>query len=96
MSKNREFTVDVSDDADFVEALAAVDKFIFLNPEKSPFGENHIYVRSYLQLFWSPENNQIYSDIRVFAAGPRGFMPIQNNIEFNLYNDSEISLTSSA
>lgn len=88
--------MNVSDDATFVDALAAVDKYIFNNPDKSPFGENHVYVRSYLQLFWNPEENQIYSDINLFAAAARGFMPIQKNIEFNLYNDSEISLTSSA
>ncbi|MHA1150541.1 MAG: hypothetical protein ACTSR8_20165 [Promethearchaeota archaeon] len=88
--------MEVGDNADFVEALAAVDKYIFNNSDKSPFGKNHKYVKSYLQLFWNPEENKIYSDINVFAAGPRGFMPVQNNINFNLYDDSEISLTSSA
>ena len=96
MKKNKEFVVNVKDNAVFSEALALVDKQIFENPEKSPFSKNHIFVRSYLQLFWNPEENSIYSDVNVFAAGTQGFMPLRENIDFNIYNDSEISLTSSA
>ena len=96
ISRNREFTVKVRDNATFVEALAIVDKLIFSNPELSPFSEKHKFVRCYLQLFWDPINNKIYPDINVFAASAKGIMPIQRNIEFNLYDDSEISLTSSA
>ena len=94
--KNKEFVVRVPNDATFVEALAMVDKLIFKNSELSPFSKNHVFVRSYLQLFWNPEENELYSDIDVFAASSRGFMPLQKNIKFNLYDDSEISLTSSA
>lgn len=73
-----------------------VDKKIFENPDLSPFGENHVYVRCYLQLFWDPLENEIYDDINIFAAGAKGIMPIENRMDFNLYDDSEISLTSSA
>ena len=86
----------MSDDTVFSEALAMVDKLIFKRPEISPFGENHVYVRSYLQLFWDPEKNEIYDDINVFAGSSKGFMPIQNSPNFILYDNSEISLTSSA
>jgi len=96
VSKNKEFVVHVEDDAIFSEALARVDKKIFENPELSPFGENHVYVRSYLQLFWDPVENKIYDDINVFAASAKGIMPIKHNLDFNLYDDSEVSLTSSA
>ncbi len=96
ISKNREFEVEVKDDAILSQALAMVDKFIFEHPERSPFGQNHIYIRSYLQLFWDPEKNKIYDDINVFAAGGKGFMPIKSNIDYNIYDKSEISLTSSS
>ncbi len=98
IAKNKEFVVDVKDDAIFIETLAMVDKYIFENPEKSHFASHphDSFIRCYLQLFWDPIENQIYSDINVFAASAKGFMPIDKKIDFNLYDDSEISLTSSA
>ncbi|MFO8017218.1 MAG: hypothetical protein R6U96_01160 [Promethearchaeia archaeon] len=96
VSKNKEFIVKVDNHATFVNALAKVDKFAMAHPEKAHFSDDHNYIRSYLQLFWDPKENEIYSDIRVFAASPKGFMPIERNINFNLHNDSEISLTSSS
>ena len=98
IAKNKEFVVNVKDDAIFIEALAMVDKYIFENPEESHFASHphDSYVRCYLQLFWDPIENKIHSDINVFAASARGFMSIEKRMDFNLYNDSEISLTSSA
>lgn len=95
VTRNKEFIVKVREDAIFPEALAMVDKKIREKPDLSPFHENG-FVRSYLQLFWNPEENEIYDDINIFAASAKGFMPLQKNIEFNLHDDSEISLTSSA
>lgn len=86
----------VKDNAVFAEALAMVDKQIFEKPELSPFSKNHIFIHSILQLFWNPEENRIYSDINVFAASKYGVMPIQKDLNFNLYDDCEISLTSSS
>ncbi|MGV9199804.1 MAG: hypothetical protein ACOC4M_13420, partial [Promethearchaeia archaeon] len=71
---NREFIVEVADNATFVDALAEVDKYAMAHPEESHFSEDHNYIRSYLQLFWDPEENEIYSDIRVFASSRKGFM----------------------
>ncbi len=90
--------MNVKDDAIFAEALAMVDKYIFENPEISHFADHphDAFVKSYLQLFFNPEEEEIYSDINLFAASSRGFMPIEKNLNFNLYDDSEISLTSSA
>jgi len=98
IAKNKEFVVYIKDDAIFIEALAMVDKYIFSNPDKSHFASHpqNSFVRCYLQLFWNPIENQIYSDINFFAASAKGFMPIDKSIDFNLYDDSEISLTSSA
>ena len=98
IAKNKEFTVQVKDDAIFVEALAMVDKYIFEHPDESHFASHppDSFVRCYLQLFWDPVEDKIHSDIDVFAASARGFMPIQKRMDYNLYDDSEISLTSSA
>ena len=97
-AQNKEFSVQVKDDAIFTEALAMVDKYIFENPEESHFVDHppNSFVRCYLQLFWDPIDDEIYSDINVFAASARGVMPIQKRMDFNLYDDCEISLTSSA
>lgn len=88
----------MKDNAIFAEALAMVDKYVFDNPELSHFADHPYdsFIKSYLQLFFNPEEEEIYSDINMFAASARGFMPIEKNLNFNLYNDSEISLTSSA
>jgi len=96
IKKNKEFVVMVNDDATFTEALAMVDKQIFQKPHQSPFSKNHIFIKCYLQLFWNPDENSIYSDVNIFAASPRGFIPLKENLDFNLYDDSEISLTSSS
>ncbi len=88
----------MKDDAIFAEALAMVDKLVFENPEISHFADHppDSFIKSYLQLFFNPEAEEIYSDINMFAASARGFMPIDKNLDFNLHDDSEISLTSSA
>lgn len=96
IGRNKEFVIDVEDDAILVEALAKIDKYIFENFEESHFTRKDGYIRSYLQLFWNPEKNSIYEDINIFASSGKGMMPIKSNIEFNIYNDSEISLTSQA
>lgn len=98
ISVNKEFIVQVKDDAIFTEALAMVDKFAFEHPKESHFVDHtqNSYVKCYLQLFWNPIENQIYSDINMFAASAKGIMPIEKRLDFNLHDDCEISLTSSA
>ena len=95
---NKEFIVSVKDDAIFAEALAMVDNYILKHPDDSHFIEHkeNSFIRCYLQLFWNPQENNIYSDINLFAGSVRGIMPIESNINFNLYPDSEISMTSKA
>lgn len=81
------------DDGTIVEALSAIDKKIFANPEKSPFPMYEGLIRSYLQLIWDPENNVIYDDCATNAYGPeREFIPLQDDVNFNLYPNSNITL----
>ena len=88
----------MKDDTIFAEALAMVDKQVMKDPEESIFPIYEGYIHNYLQLFWNPEDNYIYDDIALFAYGPdengelRKFMPIRDNIEFNLYPDSVFDL----
>jgi len=92
--RNKEFSVEVKDDAVLVDALAMVDAYAFENFSESHFTRKDAFIRSYLQLFWNPEINSIYSDINVFAASSKGMIPIRNKLDYILPNDSEISLTS--
>ncbi len=88
----------MKDDATFVEALAIVDKQVLENPEDSIFPINEGYIHNYLQLLIDFVNNSIYDDVGVNAYGPdengamRKFNPIRDNIEFNIYPNSEIQL----
>jgi len=88
--------VKVEDQATLPEALAKVDQIIFESPSLSPFSKENTYIRSYLQLFWDPKEQEIYDDIKAFGAGPHGIIPLKERPDFNLYDDSEISLTSSS
>ncbi|MHA1723922.1 MAG: hypothetical protein ACTSXH_03660 [Promethearchaeota archaeon] len=98
MSQGKTFIVNVKDDATFVEALAIVDKQDMEHPEKSIFPLFKGYIQNYLQLFWDPQENKIYDDVGLQAYGPdeegnlRKFMPLRENIEFNLYPNSVIDL----
>ncbi len=98
LQKGKEFIVQVKDDATFLEALAKVDKYIFENPQVSIFPIFEGYIHNYLQLFWDPEHNIIYEDVGIMPYGPdedgnlRKFMPIRENLEFNLFPDSIIDL----
>ena len=98
LSKGKDFIVNVEDDATFIQALAMVDKYVFDHPEESIFPIFEGYIHNYLQLIWNPEENVIYEDIGLSPYGPdkngimRRFMPLRDNIEFNLYPDSVIDI----
>ena len=98
LSKGKEFSVKVDDNATFVQALAMVDKFIFEHPGESIFPIYKEYIHNYLQLVWDPEKNEIYNDIGLSPYGPdedayiRRYMPLRDNIEFNLYPNSVIDI----
>lgn len=98
LTKGKKFEVYINDDANIVDALAIVDKQDMKTPEDSIFPIFNGYIHNYLHLFWDPEQNIIYDDVGMMAYGPdenglmRKFMPIRDNIEFNLYPDSIIDL----
>jgi len=93
LQEGKKFTVNVKDDATFIEALAMVDKYIFENPNESIFPIFEGYIHNYLQLFWDPEKNLIFNDVGMMPYGPgRKFMPIRENMEFILYPNCEIDL----
>ena len=98
LSKGKDFIVNVEDDTTFIQALAMVDKYVFDHPEKSIFPIFKGYIHNYLQLIWNPVENVIYDDIGLSPYGPdkngimRRFMPLRDNIEFNLYPDSVIDI----
>ncbi|MFX0002768.1 MAG: hypothetical protein ACFE9C_00340 [Candidatus Hodarchaeota archaeon] len=98
LQQGKEFTIQVKDNANFVEALALVDKYILEHPKESIFPIYDGYIHNYLQLFWNPEENTIYDDIGIMPYAPNEegnlikFMPIREDMNFILYPDSEIDL----
>jgi hypothetical protein len=83
----------IKDDGTIVDALSAIDKLLFDNPEKSVFPMYKGLIQSFLQLIWDPKNDVIYEDCATIAYGPnKEFIPLQDDISFNLYPDSDITL----
>jgi hypothetical protein len=73
--------------------LAAIDKELVQDPEKSLFPMYKGLIQSYLQLIWDPQKNVIYEDCASNAYGPnKEFIPLLDNVNFNLYPDSDITL----
>lgn len=81
-----------------MEAISVVDKYVFDHPEESIFPIYDGYIHNYLQLIWNPQKNKIYEDIGLMPYGPdeegalRKFMPLRENVEFNLYPNSIIDI----
>lgn len=93
LSNGIEYEPSIKDDGTVVDALQAIDKEIVENPEKSIFPLYKGLIRCYLQLIWDPEINRIYEDCAVNAYGPnKEFMPLMEDIDFNLYPNSEITI----
>ncbi|MFW9880353.1 MAG: hypothetical protein ACFFG0_45350 [Candidatus Thorarchaeota archaeon] len=93
LSKGLEYNLDIDDKGSIVDLLSTLDKQIYENPEKSIFPIYKGLIHSYLQLIWDAEENAIYDDCAVDAYGPnKEFMPLHENINFNLYPNSEITL----
>ena len=83
----------IKDDGTIVDLLGAIDKRLYKKQEKSYFPLFKGLIHSYLQLIWDPQNNVIYDDCAVNAYGPnREFIPLRENVNFNLYPDSQITL----
>ena len=93
LSKGLDYDLNISINGSIVEALSTLDKQIYENPEYSIFPIYKGLIHSYLQLIWDAEENVIYEDCAVDAYGPnKEFMPLHEDINFNLYNNSEITI----
>ncbi|UCC18911.1 MAG: hypothetical protein JSV62_12490 [Promethearchaeota archaeon] len=93
LSTGLEYNLNIDDKGSIVDLLSNLDKKIYKNPEKSIFPIYKGLIQSYLQLIWDAEENAIYDDCAVDAYGPnREFMPLHENINFNLYPNSEITI----
>jgi len=85
--------VSIKDDGTIIDALGTIDKEIFEHQDKSLFPMYKGLIQSYLQLIWDPQNNAIYEDCASNAYGPnKEFIPLQDDTNFNLYPDSDITL----
>ncbi|MFW9821304.1 MAG: hypothetical protein ACFFE4_00120 [Candidatus Thorarchaeota archaeon] len=93
LSQGRENIVEIKDDGTIVDALSILDKQVYQNPEESIFPIFKGLIHSYLQLIWDSEENRIYEDCAVNAYGPeREFMNLQDDVNTNLYPNSNITI----
>ena len=93
LSKGLENNLLISDNGSIIDALSTLDKNTYENPDVSIFPIYKGLIHSYLQLIWDAEENNIYDDCAVNAYGPnKKFMPLREDINFNLYPDSEITI----
>jgi len=93
LSKGLEYKINLNDDGTIVDALSKLDKHMYKNLKSSIFPIYKGLIHSYLQLVWDAEENMIYEDCAVNAYGPnREFIPLQEDINFNLFPDSEITI----
>lgn len=93
LSNGLEYNLIINDNGSIIDALSTLDKMVYENPEKSIFPIYKGLIHSYLQLIWDAEENAIYDDCAVNAYGPnKEFMPLHEDINFNLYPDSEITI----
>jgi len=91
------YTINIQDDGTIIDAISNIDKKMIINPEKSIFPLYKGLIHCYLQLIWNVEENNIYEDCGVDAYGPnKEFIPLRENIEFNLYSNSNIIITAHA
>jgi hypothetical protein len=93
LSNGIEKEVFISDNGSIIEALSTLDKISYKNQKHSIFPIYKGLIHSYLQLIWDSEENVIYDDCAVSAYGPnKEFIPLHEDINFNLYPNSEITI----
>ena len=93
LSNGLEKDIIISDNGSVIDLLTNLDKMTYENPNSSIFPIYKGLIHSFLQLIWDAENNVIYEDCAVNAYGPnKEFMPLHEDINFNLYPDSEITI----
>ena len=98
MQSGKEFEFDIKDDANFIDALALVDKIELKSVEDTIFPLYDGYIHNYLQLFVNLEEEKIYDDVGLSPYAPdeqgfyRKFNPIREDIKFNLFPGTIIEL----
>jgi len=93
LSSGKKYEIEIKENANFIEALALLDKYVFEHPDESPFPIYEGYIHSFLQLFWDPRINEIYDDCAVQAYGPnKVFIPLREKIESSLHIVDDILL----
>ena len=98
LQSGKEYEFEIKDDANFIEALALVDKMERKSSEKQIFPLHDGYIHNYLQLFVNLEEETIYEDVGLSPYAPdeqglyRKFNPIREDIKFNLFPDTIIEL----
>jgi hypothetical protein len=93
LSNGLDYNLSIDENGSIIDVLSTLDKNIHQNPEQSIFPIYKGLIHSYLQLIWDAEENVIYEDCAVNAYGPnKEFMPLHEDIDFNLYPDSEITI----
>lgn len=93
LSKGLEYVIDIKEDGTIIDVLSTIDKQIYSDPKNKIFPIYKGLINSYLQLIWDGEENRIYEDCAVNAYGPnREFMNLQDDINTNLYPNSNITI----
>ena len=93
-SKGVKYIHEMHDDGTIIDALSEIDRNMIEDSTKSVFPLFKGLIHSYLQLIWDAEENKIYDDCGVDAYGPnKEFMPLRNDINFNLIPNSNIIIT---
>lgn len=93
LSKGLDYDLEIGDNGTIIDALSLLDKKIYDNIEDTIFPIYKGLIKSYLQLIWDAEENIIYEDCAVNAYGPhKEFMALHDDINFNLYPNSEITI----
>jgi len=93
LSNGLDYNLNIVEKGSIIDVLSTLDKQIYDNPEKSIFPIYKGLIQSFVQLIWDAEENVIYEDCALNAYGPhKEFMPLHDDINFNLYPDSEITI----
>jgi len=98
LQSGKDYEFEIKDNANFIEALAFVDKLEAEDTEKRIFPLYDGYIHNYLQLFVNLESETIYEDVGLSPYAPdehgfyRKFNPIRDNIKFQIFPDTIIEL----
>ena len=98
LQSGKEYDLEIKDNANFIEALALVDKIERESLENKIFPIHNGYIHNYLQLFVNLDEETIYDDVGLSPYAPdeqglyRKFNPIRDEIKFNLFPDTIIEL----